>query len=309
MFKFSNSGVDSMKLRTKRTLVACLFTVAFAGGLSATPTDDAKKAACIAAALAKVPGVTSIVAAINKCESTACNGNMTKPQCAVAIASITGCIAFQEFYSSCVDPSGPDGAHVDKIKNWYKSLQGCVTKCGANVANEIVKSSDDVAKQLAKNLADDAAKATGKKVLAKRILSKVLGPIGVAYTVGEIGAYGIKTYGDYNAGQMEKKFACDSLPKVKSMQDDRCNAWGAAKSKFESRFCSIAFDSTNDNCGPKKVSKFESSPSCDGLNLTDSEADLATQFFQQAGSAYVGCMSGVRLYNYYFKVCNGLPGC
>jgi len=183
--------------------------------------------------------------------------------------------------------------HTQKMSDYMAALSTCMA-CGATV------NIDDVLR-IGGRYVDDIAK-TGLRCTGSTLV-RALGPIGVAYTIGEVGAFAIETGGEWYASNLGRQFACDNLPRVADMKAHSCDDAARARNAFESQYCPIYFQvGQGDVCGPGGLQSFEPvRPACDNIDLTCEES---------AANETLGCVSAIRLREMYRRRCNGVvPPC
>jgi hypothetical protein len=260
------------------------------------PSLDVDKTLCVAEALKVVPGAKKFITWINgsvQCQATSCSGTMSPIQCKAAWAGIMACIGFQEYYSYlCYD--GPDASHQNKIKERYRQLAKCASKCGINHADE-----------LAEWAAKFGKKGFGK--CAQKILFRVLGPIGAAYTIGQLGSWGVNVWSDNHVKNMQSEFACKQKDDIYKRMQNVCDAAEEARNKFTKKYCSISWGFARDNCSIIGLSHFEPGSDCDQSCLNCDTQTEAITLFKTAAEETLYCGLRYRTYDYYRTICAKKP--
>lgn len=264
--------------------------------LSELPTEiGGSEAACLAEALRQVPAARKIVKGA-RCEVTKCKGTMTPIQCKAQMALWATCLAFQEFFSACRNGNGaPDDRHFKKIVDmYYQGIAKCARICGAGVDDVV----ETLIKRVPKNL---GSRFTGE--CAKRALTtvgKVLGPIGVAITVGEVGALAIEIGGNYYSQYLDRKGYCDKLPSVLEQYKKATEKWQTT----DFPYCTLHIDYKYDNIGVTSAT-ITKTEDCDSAPINKCERGEVERSFQEFQLALHSFIRWQRLRDIYQKGCQG----
>lgn len=302
----------------------------------AAPLTNAQKAACGARASQLAPEalpwvVPSYLNGNPRCDTKACKGNMTKTECTTAALSFIACAHWEWDFSACLSQElgqgyVPDAVHMRKIREDYEDgLTKCPGRCLGKYGENVAKLRDAYYKRASvvidKVLKGKSARIVGSKVGSRaccllkggsKLLTRVLGPIGVAYTVGEVGAAGIGAGSDFYVATLEKNFACSQLPNLSNLVTSSCRKATDARNDFSSfaSGCNIYFEVQGDGCGPIGLKKFNPYGSgCDRETCDETYVGTAADKFSTAAEKTLGCLSAIRLKNEYQKVCDGQPAC
>ncbi len=330
----------------RRTVFLIFFTavVTFSIGAQAIPTPPAVVARCKNLALSQLPGVPPELVPligsafdlaplldgpqVNQCNPRACNGNQNALQCAKSITWLLACLTYEEVYSLCVGEHFNgyqciDDGHKQKMKGWINSLGGksgsCVTKClkrfprfsNIKMGNLILRWNKSVAAKIVAQM-NSGKLLLGRKICGK-LLTRVLGPIGLAYTVGEVGAFAIEQGGSIYVGWKDQQNACKLATTALKIKNRSCARRDASMAKFKSLVgtagCSLHVEPEYDNCGPKGIGTFELLGDC---NLPDALAcksdpgptlDSIQAAMQEVANDSLSCFIGVRAWSILERQC------
>jgi hypothetical protein len=249
---------------------------------------------------------------IGGCTAQAGPKKRTPAQCAVRFPVWESCAVARQYYQNCFKPgSNANKTHLVEAAKAHGQFIAC-SACALGIGPE------DYMKIFGKNGSSKLIKKFWKKLgkkaackLALKSAAKLLGPIGVAFTLGEIGAYLIVTAGDAHASGIEKSFACSN----KSSTEGRKTSWGnqfwALHSKFTSDYCPIYYEveMSPGGCGPVGFKKFNPTPACNSLSLTPLEKIKMVQDFEKLGETGLTWLSYYRTHVLYERKCSGLPNC
>ena len=330
----------------RRTVFLIFFTavVTFSAGAQAIPTPPEVVARCKQLALSQLPGVPPELVPLigsafnlapllggpqnNQCNPQACNGNQTAVQCATSITWLLACLTYEEVYSLCVGEHFNgyqciDDGHKQKMKGWINSLGGksgsCVTKClkrfprfsNIKMGELILRWQKSVAAKMVAQM-NSGKLLLGRKICGK-LLTRVLGPIGVAYTVGEIGAFAIEQGGSIYVGWQDRQNACRLARTAQQIKDRSCARRNESLGRFNSLVatpgCSLFVEAETDLCGPTGIKTFELRGDC---NLPDALAckrdpgqtlDSIQTAMQEVANDSLSCFVGVRAYSILQRQC------
>jgi len=142
--------------------------------------------------------------------------------------------------------------------------------------------------------------------MAGRTLTKFLGPIGIAWTVGEIGAFAIEKGGDIYAAQLERDFACAKLSKVVALRASACGRAQKTKDAFSLKFkgCTILSDLSFDLCGPVGIKEFKlNGAGCEAPLACGADEIAAATLFDEAALDTLECANAIRVAMAYESLC------
>lgn len=308
-------------------------SVAYSAGPSA-----AQKAVCGTRATMLAPEASPWVEAsyLNgnpRCDPEKCSGTMSKVACVKAAMSFIACAHWEWDFSACLTQAlgggySPDATHKRKILEDYEvGLAKCPGKClkaygksveglknsyyGKNARHILEFIKGKVARIVATNVGSEACCLAGS--LISKALFGVLVPIGVAYTVGEIGAAGIQAGGSFYVDSLDKDYACKRIPAVNLLMNNNCKRADEDRKNFTTftKGCKVDFKPAFDRCGPIGLERISPlGEACEKVEACDVEfITKAATLFSTAATSTLLCQSAIRLRMINQRVCDGRPAC